>query len=253
MNNQKFELIWELAKNDFKIRYNGSVLGYLWALLKPLLIFLILNFVFSNIFGKNVPHYSINLLTGIILWNYFSEGTMVGMTSLLSKANLITKVKVSKIAIVFASIINATITFGINILLLIVFFYYYQIVPSIFQILLGFVFMLLIYLLILGFSLLTAPLYIKYRDLNQIWEVILTLAFYASPIIYPLSIIPEKLQPYLWLNPMAYLIHYTKFALIEGNIIAINKFIILVIITVGLLIIGSIVFNRSQDKIAEQI
>lgn len=248
-----FELLWELAKTDFKIRYNGSILGYIWALLKPLLIFLILNFVFSNVFGRNIPHYSINLLTGIILWNYFSEGTMVGMTSLLSKANLITKVKVSKWTIVLASIINSTITFAINLVILLAFFIYFRISPSLISIGLALVFFILIYLLIVGFSLITAPLFLKYRDLNQVWEVLLTLGFYASPIIYPLSLIPVRYQPYLWINPMSYLIHYTKLALVDGQLISFDRMAILVIIIAIILVIGIIVFNKMHKKVAELI
>ncbi|MBI2263480.1 ABC transporter permease [Candidatus Berkelbacteria bacterium] len=247
------ELVWELAKTDFKIRYNGSILGYFWALLKPLLIFLILNFVFSNIFGRNVPHYSISLLTGIIVWNYFSEGTMVGMTSLLSKANLITKVPISTITIVLASTINATITFLINLVILTLFFTLYKVTPSFAALGLALIFFLLIYFLIIGFSLLTAPLFLKYRDLNQIWEVLLQLGFYASPIIYPLGIIPASLQKYLWLNPMAYLIHYLKLALINNQFITPSRFFILLAIIMAVLVIGFVLFRKLSPKIAENI
>lgn len=250
---QNFELLWELAKTDFKIRYNGSILGYLWALLKPLLIFLILNFVFSNVFGRNIPHYSINLLVGIMLWNYFSEGTMVGMTSLLSKANLITKIKISKWAIVIASIINASITFAINLVILVIFFVFYQITPSLAAIFLAGVFFVLIYILIVGFSLVTAPLFLKYRDLNQIWEVLLTLGFYASPIIYPLSLIPIQYQKYLWLNPMSYIINYTKLALVSGQFISPDRLAILIAIITIIFIVGWVVFNKMHKKVAELI
>ena len=90
--NNHLQLLWILAKTDFKLRYHGSILGYVWALLKPLLIFLILNFVFSNLFGRGIENYSLQLLTGIIMWNYFAEGTMVGLSSLLNKAGIITKI-----------------------------------------------------------------------------------------------------------------------------------------------------------------
>lgn len=188
-----------------------------------------------------------------MLWNYFSEGTMVGMTSLISKANLITKVKISKWTIVLASIINASITFLINLLILATFFALYRISPSLSSIILGLVFFILIYTLIVGFSLITAPLFLKYRDLNQIWEVLLTLGFYASPIIYPLSLIPLKYQPYLWINPMSYLIHYTKLALVDGQLISLDRMILLVMIIVVILCIGMVVFNKMHNKVAELI
>lgn len=253
MKKQNFELIWQLAKTDFKIRYNGSVLGYLWALLKPLLIFLILNFVFSNVFGKNIPNYSINLLTGIILWSYFAEATTVGMTALLSKANLITKVKISKTAIVFASTINSTITFLINIVILVVFFVGYHVFPSVLGVLLFLVFLIILYALVLGLTFLTAPLFVKYRDLNQIWEVLMTLGFYASPIIYPLSLIPENYHNLLWINPMSYIINYSKLALINDQFIPMSRFGILLGVVLIILITGITVFSKMKSRVAENI
>ena len=253
MKKQNFELIWQLAKTDFKIRYNGSVLGYLWALLKPLLIFLILNFVFSNVFGRNIPNYSINLLTGIILWSYFAEATTVGMTALLSKANLITKVKISKTAIVFASTINSTISFLINLVILVIFFVGYHVFPSVLGVLLFFAFLIILYALVLGLTFLTAPLFVKYRDLNQIWEVLMTLGFYASPIIYPLSLIPANYQNFLWINPMSYIINYSKLALIENQFIPYGQFAILLGVVLIILFTGITVFSKMKSRVAENI
>lgn len=253
MSKQNLELIWQLAKTDFKIRYNGSVLGYLWALLKPLLIFLILNFVFSNVFGRNIPNYSINLLTGIILWSYFAEATSVGMTSLLSKANLITKVKISKTSIIFASTVNSTITFLINLVILVIFFIGYHIVPTFSGVLLFLVFLIILYALVLGITFLTAPLFVKYRDLNQIWEVLLTLGFYASPIIYPLSLIPPKYQTIMWINPMSYIINYSKLALINNQFITFSRFGVLIAVVLFLFVLGLIVFSKMKTKVAENI
>ena len=205
-----FELIWELAKTDFKVRYNGSMLGYLWALLRPLLIFLILNVIFSRVFSSGVNNYSLNLLTGLILWGYFTDGTKIGLTSLYTKSNLISKVNLPKSAIVIASTIHTTITFVINLFILGIFFVWFRVTPSFSSIGFFIFYLILLYILVLGFAFLMAPLYLKYRDLDQIWEVLLTLGFYVSPIIYPLSYIPDRYQPWLWINPSSYLIHYIK-------------------------------------------
>ena len=104
------ELIWMLAKTDFKLRYHGSALGYVWAILKPLLMFTILNFVFSELFnsrGNGIPHYSLQLLVAIILFNFFSEGTSAGMNSLLTKSQLVTKIYVPRWTIIVAATINS--------------------------------------------------------------------------------------------------------------------------------------------------
>lgn len=247
------ELIWELAKTDFKVRYNGSVLGYLWALLRPLLIFLILNFIFSRVFGAGVNHYSLNLLTGLILWGYFTDSTKIGLTSLHTKSNLISKTNISRSAIVLASTVHTTITFTINLLILATFFVWFGVFPSLAALGIFAVYLTLFYFLILGFAFLTAPLYLKYRDLDQIWEVLLTLGFYAAPIIYPLSFIPAKYQFWLWLNPSSYLIHYGKLALVDNQLITIPDLFKLILLIGIFFIAGLAVFNRYKDEIAEMI
>jgi ABC-type polysaccharide/polyol phosphate export permease len=108
------ELIWMLAKTDFKLRYHGSVLGYLWALLKPLLTFLVLNFVFSSIFatrGAGTEFYSLQLLVAVVMMAFFSEGTSAGMQSLLTKSQLVTKIYVPRWTIIFASTLNAAMIY----------------------------------------------------------------------------------------------------------------------------------------------
>ena len=189
------ELIWILAKTDFKLRYHGSVLGYLWALLKPLLTFAILNFVFSSMFnprGTGISTYSLQLLVGLIMFYFFAEGTTAGMASLLSKAQLVTKIYVPRWTIILASTLNATLIFLMNLAVIVFFFAIKGFMPSISAILMFFVFSIFIYILILSFALITAPLYVKFRDLAMIWEVIIMIIMYASPIIYPLVTLPAK-------------------------------------------------------------
>ena len=242
-----------MAKTDFKVRYNGSMLGYLWALLRPLLIFLILNVIFSRVFSSGVNNYSLNLLTGLILWGYFTDGTKIGLTSLYTKSNLISKVNLPKSAIVIASTIHTTITFVINLFILGIFFVWFRVTPSFSSIGFFIFYLILLYILVLGFAFLMAPLYLKYRDLDQIWEVLLTLGFYVSPIIYPLSYIPDRYQPWLWINPSSYLIHYSKLALIENHLITLPDLAKLILI-IGLFFgVGWLVFNHYKNKIAEML
>lgn len=248
-----YDLIWELAKTDFKIRYNGSVLGYLWALLKPLLIFLILNFIFSRVFSSGVEHYSLNLLTGLILWGYFTDSTKIGLTSLFIKSSLIAKIDIPLSAIIIASTVHTTITFLINLSILASFFVWFHVYPSFWSIGLFIVYIVLLYILILGFTFISAPLYIRYRDLDQIWEILLTLGFYVAPIIYPLSFIPEKFRQWLWLNPTSYIIHYSKLALINNEMISARNLILIIVSILLFLIVGIYVFNRNKNTIAEML
>ncbi len=251
-----WELVWALARTDFKLRYHGSVLGYVWALLKPLLTFLILNFVFSTIFNpKNsgIEHFSLQLLTSIMLFNFFSEGTMAGLNSLLGKASLVTKIYVPRWTIIAASTINATLIFGMNLIIIAVFFAWYGFWPGIPAIFVFIFFILLTFLLILSFSFIAAPLYVKFRDLSQIWEVAIQALFYGSPIVYPLQIIPAKYHPILLANPIGYVIHFTKMALTENHYAPLWQNSIFAGLIIILFFVSLFVFKKLEPKVAENI
>lgn len=250
------ELIWMLAKTDFKLRYHGSVLGYLWAILKPLLMFTILNFVFSSIFnprGSGIQYYSLQLLVGIILFNFFSEGTMAGMMSLLTKAQLVTKIYVPRWAIILASTVNAALIFLMNLIVIIFFFALNRFMPSFGAVLLFILFAVLTYVIILGFSLLTAPLYAKFRDLSMIWEVITTMLFYASPIVYSLQMMPEYIQRVLLINPMAFIIHFTKESLINNHFVDYWQLTSFIAVVVAGFIAGMMTYQKLAPRVAEEL
>lgn len=245
-----------LAKTDFKLRYHGSVLGYLWAILKPLLMFTIMNFVFSSIFnprGTGNEYYSLQLLTGIVLFNFFSEGTMAGMTSLLSKAQLVTKIYVPRWTIILASTLNATMVFLMNLLVIITFFAFKGFMPHWPAIGLFLLFILATYVIILSFALLTAPLYVRFRDLAMIWEVITTMLFYATPIVYSLQMMPDKVQKILLLNPMAFVIHFTKEGLINNHFADPWKTVIFTGTVIGGFLLGVASYRKFVPNVAEEI
>ena len=245
------QLIWVLAKTDFKLRYHGSVLGFVWALLKPLLLFVILNLVFSHLFAAEVEFYSLQLLTAILMWNFFAEGTQLGLTSLMSKAHLLTKISFPRWVVVVASTLQSLMTFGINLIILLAAFWLFGVSLSIWQLLVFSLYLVTLYLLILAFSLLTAPLFIRYRDLNQIWDVILTAGFYFAPIIYPLSIIPSWLQPWLYLNPMTFLIEHSRGVIFLGQWSRADHHLFYLGFVLVFLIFAWKVFKRFDTRIVE--
>ncbi|KKQ51307.1 MAG: Polysaccharide ABC transporter, permease protein [Parcubacteria group bacterium GW2011_GWD2_38_11] len=250
------ELIWALAKTDFKLRYHGSVLGYLWAILKPLLMFSILNFVFSSLFnarGIGVPYYSLQLLVGIILFNFFSEGTTAGMNSLLFKFQLVTKIYVPRWTIIVAATINSALIFLMNILVIILFFALNRFVPSLEATLLFLMFIICTYIIILGFALLTSPLYVKFRDLSMIWEVLVSILFYASPIVYSLQMMPDKMQKLMLLNPMAFVIHFSKEGLINNHFSDPWKTFVFFLTIMAFFALGAFSYNKLAPRIAEEI
>lgn len=248
------ELIWVLAKTDFKLRYHSSVLGYLWALLKPLMMFAILNFVFSSLFSnKSVPHYSLQLLVSIVLFNFFSEGTTAGMNSLLSKAQLVTKIYVPRWTIILASTLSALLVFLMNIIIIIIFFAFYRFLPSAGAVFLFFFFTLATYVLIVSFSLLAAPLYAKLRDLSMIWEVLLSLLFYATPVIYPLGIMPVIVQKLELANPLGFIINFTKLALISNQYGDLLQWSVFLGVTAVCFVIGLLGYRKFVPGVAEEL
>lgn len=252
----KWELVMALAKTDFKLRYHGSVLGYFWAVMRPLLLFVVLNTVFSFVLDLksfNIPFYSLQLLTGILLFSFFSEGTISGMNSLVSKTQLVTKTYIPRWTIIFASTLNTAFVFFANLIVLALFFMYYGKLPTLGGVLIFSTVSLLLYMLIVSFSLITAPLFTRFRDLAMIWEVLLSVIMYTSPIIYPLAVIPEQFQKFFLLNPIGFIIHHAKSSLVADTFpsgYAVGLFIggCSIIFAVAIF-----VFTRLEKKVAEYL
>ena len=254
--NNYLELVLRLARTDFKLRYQGSLLGYVWAILKPLLLFTILNFVFSTVFNarnNGVPFYSIQLLTGLLIFNFFSEGTMAGLSALVSKAQLVTKIYVPRWILVVASTLNALFVFGANLIVLSFFFIIQGKVPSIEGVLIFFLFIVLLYIVIVSFSFLAAPLYVRFRDLSMIWEVLLSVLMYASPIIYPLTFLPVKFQRALLVSPIAFIVHFSKEGLIMNHFPTFGQMVLFTFAVLGLAGICWFVFSKTEKTVAEHI
>lgn len=250
------ELVMRLAKTDFKLRYHGSALGYLWAILRPLLMFTILNFVFSSIFNfrnSGTPNYPLELLTGILMFQFFSEGTVSGMNALLAKSQLVTKIYIPRWTIILGSTVNALFVYGMNLIVLSVFFVIYGITPSIPAILMFFFLSALLYIIIIAFSFLTAPLLVRFRDLSMIWEVLLQVLMYASPIIYPLTMMPENIQRIMLWNPLAFIIHFTKRVLIEDYFTNFWNIFYLLIGVFGIFTISLLIYRKTEKRVAEEI
>lgn len=246
-----WQLVWVLAKTDFKLRYQGSFLGFLWALLKPLFLFGILLLVFSHLFSGSVEHYALQLLTGIIFWNFFSEATQLGLASLLSKSHLLTRIAFPRSAVIIASTLQSLMTFVINVLILLGALLAFGLSLSIWQLFFFASYLIVLYFLVLGFSFLTAPLFLRFRDVNQIWEVLLMGGFYAAPIIYPLTVMPPWLQPWLFINPMTFLIEHAKEVLFFSTFSRIDHHLIYGFLVLALLLFGLWFFKRFEKRVVE--
>lgn len=245
-----------LARTDFKLRYHGSALGYLWALLKPLLMFSIMNFVFSSIFaarGMGGEFYSLQLLVSIILWTFFAEGTTAGMNSLLSKSQLVTKIYVPRWTLIVASTLNSALIFLMNLIIIIAFFIYKGFLPSSESILLFAIYSVMVYAMILTFAFFSAPIYVKYRDLLLIWDVALMALFYATPVFYPLQMLPVYIQKILLFNPMAFIIHFNKEGLINDHFASLGQNTAFVLVVGVAFVLSIFSYRKLSMRVAEEI
>lgn len=219
LEQKKRNLLYALVASDFKIRYQGSVLGYLWSLIRPLSLFAVLYVVFAKFFriGGDVPYFSVYLLLGIMLWNFFSEATSNGLSSLVDKGDMIRKVYTPKYAIVLAAVFSATINLVINLFVVLVFAIFVGVQFNFIYLLALPIVVMELIAISAAVSFLLASLYVKYRDVKYIWELLLQVAFYATPIIYPLARIPEKYHEILLMNPMAQIIQDARFLMITDK------------------------------------
>jgi lipopolysaccharide transport system permease protein len=210
-------LVWTLIRTDFKVRYYGTVGGFVWALLKPLTMFVLLMGVFSFLFASE-PNYKLNLIIGLFLWDFFAESTKVGLTSLHAKGFLLAKAKCPSWILVVTSISNAVITLAVFILIILVFLAGAGRMPSVEGMLMFVVYCLSFILIVMGFSLGSSALFLRYRDLNQVWDVISQAGFFLAPIIYPLGILPERFHFYLFIWPPTAVIEFSRDVLVRGVI-----------------------------------
>ncbi len=222
-----------------------------WVLLKPFLTFLILYLVFSFVFGAKDPNYRLNLLLGIIIFSFFSEATSRGLSSLYDRSGVILKINFPRQIAILAPIINSLI----NLLLsLIIFFIFWSFTPTPITVWWpAFLFyILLLTVCIVGFSFFTSILFIKIRDLSTIWEVLLSLLFYATPIIYPISMIPDKYYGIMMLNPITSIIRDARLILIQGQPPGLYSIAYVGGLGIFMLVAGYWYFNRNIRSIAEE-
>ncbi len=255
-------ILREMVSTDFKVRYQGSVLGYFWSLLKPLLLFAVLYILFTYVapIGKDVEHYGVSLLIGIVLWNFFAEATMVGASSVVANGDLIRKISIPRYLVVIASSVSALINLGLSLVIVYIFTVANGITPTLSWFLLPLVILeLLIFSVGTAFVLATA--YVKYRDVTYIWEVVLQAGFYASAVIVPMIVVPKQLHDWFFMNPIVQIIQDARNILIAGpnNITlwnTVDKFqfkIIPFLIIAVICVIGFIYFKKQSKYFAEDI
>ena len=213
-----FILLRQLVKTDFKLRYQGSALGYLWSLLKPLFLFAILYVVFVEIVGVNygVGNDGVYLLLGIVIWSFFNELTGGSVYAIASKGDLLRKINFPKYVIILSTGFSALINLFLNMLVVIIFMIFTRVSIDLSVLLVPLLFLeLFIFSLGIGFFL--SASYIKLRDIGYIWDVVLQAGFYLTPILFPLTFAPLWAQKLLMLNPAAQIIQDFRYLLVSNK------------------------------------
>lgn len=257
-------LLRELVITDFKLRYQGSVLGYLWSLLKPLMLFAILYVVFVEFlrFGSDVEHFPVYLLLGIVLWTFFAEATSQGMSAIVGRGDVIRKINFPKYIIVISGTLSALINLFLNLLVVLVFILFNGVDISASVLLLP-LNILELYVFSLAIAFWLSALFVKYRDIGHIWEVFLQGAFYATPILYPMSMVIERSETaakILLLNPVAQIIQDARYNLITHQTATTeslidNPFIVAIpfVFVLASIVFASWYFKKSQKYFAEKV
>lgn len=253
-------ILSEMVKTDFKVRYQGSVLGYFWSLLKPLFLFSILYIVFTYIIplGKGVAHYPVYLLLGVVLWNFFVESTMVGASSIVAKGDLIRKISIPRYLVVISSSFSALINLCLSLIVVFIIAIINGINPSLSWFLIIPV-VVELFVLAQGLSFLFSALYVRFRDITYIWEIFLQAGFYATPIIYSITSIPVQYREWFFMNPMTQILQDARYAIIPDTSITVWStihspavfipFLIIALIS----LVGGLYFKRRSKYFAEEV
>jgi homopolymeric O-antigen transport system permease protein len=232
-------LVWTLVRTDFKTRYHGTAGGFAWALLKPMGMFVVLMGVFSFLFASK-PTYKLDLIVGLFLWDFFAEGTKSGLMSLHTKSYLLAKTRVPSWILVVTSIANAVITLVVFVVVIGLFLLATGHAPTMVA-------------MVVGFALGSSVLFLRYRDLNQVWDLMLQAGFFLAPIIYPLAILPERFHFYLYLWPPTPVIEFSRMVLVAGAMPTLRGHTYLAIDAAVCLIVGIVVFTRLSPRAAEYV
>jgi ABC-2 type transport system permease protein len=260
------ELTMTLARTEFKLRYYGSVLGYVWSLMRPLLFFGVLYVFFVKIIDiARGPYYGAYLLTAVVLWSFLAEATGTSVTCLVSREAMLRKIRFPRMVIPLSVSLTSTFNLAMNFITVLVFAFATGVTPTIqwlwmIPIVLGFI------VLATGIAMLLSALYVRFRDVEPIWEVFLQVWFYGSPVMYPATAyvthkLPSGFEKLAMVNPVATLLAQMGHCFIDpsgyptatGAAHAVWPVVLAVALIPGIFALGWWVFTREAPRVAENL
>lgn len=244
---QQYQFVFiELVKRDFKKKYKRSILGVLWSMLAPLFTLLVMNFVFGHFFGRNQQYYTIYLFSGWLIFQYYNEATNGAMNSLMSNANIFSKVKVPKYMFLFSRITSSSINFFLTMIIYFIFVIVYGL-PITWKFITLLYPIACMFLLILGIGLILSALFVFFRDVQYLYGVFTTALMYATPIFYTADILGDKAWVF-YINPLYYYVTYFRSVVIDGVIPGLGFHAIMLGFSLILFAIGCWMYKKYNYK-----
>jgi ABC-2 type transport system permease protein len=255
-----FDLLFLIAATDFKKSYFGTVLGYVWSLARPLMLFAVLLAVFTQIFriGDDVPHYEVMLLLNIVMFGFFQEATFAAVTSVVAREGIVRKTQFPRLVIPLAVVLTALFNLGLNLLAVLVFLFAFGVEVT-WTWLLFPVILALLLVFTTAVSMLLSSLYVRFRDVAIIWTVLVTVLFYGTPVLYPIEIVPDTVKDVIHLNPLTPIFEQLRAWVIDpsapGAAEAADGLLLAapIAIYVAICALAVWVFNREAPRIAEEL
>jgi ABC-2 type transport system permease protein len=256
-----FDLLWLMSVTEFKRVYFGTVLGYVWSLVRPLMLFAVLLFVFTKVFkvGSDLPYYPVLLLLGIVLFTFFQEATLNSVTSVVAQEGVVRKTQFPRLVIPLAVALTAAFNLFLNLIVVFAFILAWGVDPAWTWLLLP-IPLALIFILAAAVSMALSVLYVRFRDVLIIWTVLVQVLFYATPILYPINAVPETYWDLIFINPLAPIFEQVRVWAIEPNaptatevVGGVAGLLPAAAIFVATCVFSVWIFNRDSPRIAEEL
>ena len=239
--------ISSLVSKDFKLKYRRSALGVVWSELNPLLMMIVLSAVFSTFFRFDIPNYPLYIILGNTLFALMSESTTGAMWSILDSSSLIKKVRIEKLIFPIEKVLFQLVNFCISLIAVAIVMIYFKVAPSLSLLMLP-VLLLFVVLFSAGLGLALSALAVFFRDVCHLWSVVITAWTYATPLFYPVVVLPDWMMPIMELNPMYHYVSYFRQLLLDGTVPGLQENLICLGMAVVTFAVGLLIFKKSEKK-----